>query len=84
MFAAFIAFVYFIAGCQCCLLKDAPFLTLRLYKDVELWRSVDSESEQATSRKLDLHTDYLNGRNVVLCLASDKVSDQIKKKMATT
>ena len=48
------------------------------------WESLDEVGAIAASRKLDLHLDYLTGRNVVFAFASDMVEDSEKAKMAET
>ena len=48
------------------------------------WESLDEVGAIAASRKLDLHLDYLTGKNVVFAFASDMVEDSEKAKMAET
>ena len=63
-------------------MADAPYLTLSLRRDLTAWKSRDLDGGKAGVKKVDLHTDYLTGRSVVLALASNKVDDDTKDAMA--
>ena len=78
----FIICVYFRCWFRCTTLAEVPELTLKLHHDLEKWSAVDCEGSKAAMQKLDLHTDYLNGRSVVVDFASKNISDDTKEKMA--
>lgn len=78
----FIVFIYFYYWFKCPTLSDVPALTLKLYKDLKNWERIDRIGVQAAIRKLDLHLDYLTGRNVVLSFASKEVENEEKAEMA--
>ena len=78
----FLVYVYFLYWFRCTNLADAPILTLDLHHDLESWNAIDKEGSQAAIRKMDLHTDYLNGRSVVLTFASNLVNSETKELMA--
>lgn len=63
-------------------MADIPFLTLTLRQDLVAWQARDPGAAQAALRKVDLHTEYLTGRSVILALASDQVDDATKDAMA--
>ena len=81
-FVSFIVYVYFPNWFGCSKIEDVPALTLKLQRDLSSWCVIDPEGAKAASRKLDLHTEYVNGRNVVLAFASDKISDVEKQQLA--
>ena len=60
---------------------DAPFLTLSLWKDLQRWAIRDPSLASVLTKKLDRHTWYLSGRQVLLCLWSRWVDDETKAKM---
>ena len=78
----FIVFVYFFYWFKCPNLEDVPALTLSLYKDLKNWDTVDKLGARAAIRKLDLHLDYLAGRNVIFSFASKEVRNEEKAEMA--
>ena len=80
-FVMFIVYLYFVAWLRSVTLKDVPVITLKLFKNLSTW-GIAPEQTRAAQRKLDLHTDYLNGRNVVFALASDIVDSAQKEDMA--
>ena len=82
MMTFFLVYVHFPNWFSCGKMADAPFLTLQLHHDLEAWATRDADGARAAIRKLDLHTDYLNGRNVIFALASDRVSNETKQAMA--
>ena len=63
-------------------MADAPILTLQLYKTLTMWAEIDQEGAKAARRKLELHTDYLNGRSTTLALASKLVDGETKEAIA--
>ena len=63
-------------------IADIPLLTLQLHKDLRDWESRDRTASRAALKKVDLHTDYLSGRAVVMALASDMVDNETKMAMA--
>lgn len=77
----YIVYVHFYFWFSCPRMADAPFLTLALHADLSEWASRDPAGARAGQRKVDLHTEYLTGRSVVLALASEKVGDTTKKAM---
>ena len=81
-FSKYIIYIHFPHWFQCTKLADAPFLTLKLYQELKKYTKINEKCANAASKKLDLHTDYLNGRSVVLALASRRVSNKIKEAMA--
>ena len=78
----YVIYVHYWYWMSCPVMADAPFLTLNLHRDLTAWKSRDPLGAKAGLRKVDLHTDYLAGRNVVLALASDKLSNGEKDAMA--
>ena len=78
----FVICIYFLYWFQCHKLADAPALTLELYQDLQKWTTIDEQGGKAALKKLDLHTDYLNGRSVVMAFASTKVDAKTKEAMA--
>jgi hypothetical protein len=50
----------------------------------QAWEVRDKKASLAAIKKLDGHTDYVSGRNVILALASNAVDDATKRKMADT
>ena len=77
----YVIYVHFWYWMSCPVMADAPFLTLSLHRDLTEWKSRDPRGATAGLKKVALHTEYLAGRNVVLALASDKVSFQEKDAM---
>ena len=63
-------------------MADIPFLTLTLRQDLVAWHARDHGAAQAALRKVDLHTEYLTGRSVILALASEQVDERTKGAMA--
>ena len=61
----------------------APYLTMSLHRNLTAWKFRDPRGLTAGLKKVDLHAEYMAGRNVVLALASDKVSSAEKHAMAT-
>ena len=61
---------------------NAPFLTLSLWKDLHKWAARDPSLSAVLIRKLDRHTWYLSGRQVIFALFSDLVDSDTKRKMA--
>jgi hypothetical protein len=61
---------------------DSPFLTLSLWKDLKRWEVRDKELSKECLKKVNLHTMYLSGCHVILAFWSDKVSDEVKMRMA--
>ena len=47
-------------------MADAPYLILNLHRDLTAWKARDPRGAKAGLRKVDLHTEYLGGRSVVL------------------
>ena len=82
MMSSYLIYVHFPNWFKCGKMADAPALTPQLHHDLEAWVSRDPEGARAALRKLDLHTDYLNGRSVVYAFASNRVSDDTKEAMA--
>jgi hypothetical protein len=80
----FIIYIYFFYWFKCTNLEDVPSLTLKLHHDLKRWEEMDKVGARAAIRKLDLHVDYLSGRNVIFSLASKDVSDEEKGEMAKT
>ena len=78
----YIIYVHYWYWMSCPVMADAPFLILNLHRDLTAWKARDSRGAKAGLRKVDLHTEYLSGRSVVLALASDKLSDEEKDAMA--
>ena len=78
----YIIYVHFWYWMSCPVMADAPFLTLNLHRDLTAWKKRDPEGARAGLRKVDMHTEYLGGRSVVLALASDKLSDEEKDGIA--
>ena len=81
-FVMFITYVYFPVWFRCTRIENVPVLSLKLFKALKSWSINDKDGAEAACRKLNLHTDYLNGRNVILALASSDVSISTKDKMA--
>ena len=80
--AKFIVYIYFPNWFKCTRIADAPLLTLQLHQDLRKWKKVDKDGAKAAMKKVDLHTDYLSGRSVVLAFASKRVSNNTKVAMA--
>ena len=78
----FLVYIYFLYWFRIKNVADAPVLTLKLYHDLQSWHAIDKEGSKAAIRKMDLYTDYLNGRSVVLALVSDFVNSESKEAMA--
>ena len=79
----YVIYVHFWYWMSCPVMADAPYLTISLHQDLTEWKSRDPRGATAGLKKVDLHTEYLAGRNVILALASDKVSFAEKDAMAT-
>ena len=79
----YVIYVHFWYWMSCRVMADAPFLTLSLHQDLSAWKSRDPNGARAGLRKVDLHTEYLTGRSVILSLASDKLANEEKDEMAT-
>jgi hypothetical protein len=82
MMSSYLIYVHFPNWFKCGRMADAPGLTLQLHHDLKAWASRDPAGASAALKKLDFHTDYLNGRNVVYAFASDRVDDATKEAMA--
>ena len=67
---------------KCTNLDKVPALTLSPYKDLKNWDTVDKLGARTAIRKLDLHLDYLAGRNVIFSFASKEVRNEEKGEMA--
>ena len=78
----YIVFVHVFYWFSATLMADIPFLTLSLRQDLVAWQSRDRDAARTALRKIDLHTEYLSGRSVILALASEKVNDETKSAMA--
>ena len=78
----YMIYVHFWYWMSCPVMADAPFLTLSLHRDLTAWKSRDPAGARAGLCKIDLHTEYLSGRSVVLCLASNKLSFEEKDAVA--
>ena len=81
-FVCFVTYIYDIYWFKSPVVLDVPALTLKLHKDLKSWDIIDPNGTRAAIRKLDLHTDYLNGQNVALSFASRSLDDNTKAKMA--
>ena len=68
--APFVIFIYFYPWFKCTSLADTPQVMLKLHQNLQKWSAIDKEGAKAALRKLDLHTDYLNGRSVAVAFAS--------------
>ena len=64
-------------------MADAPFLILSLYSDLRAWAARDHDGARAGMKKIDLHTEYLTGRSVILVLDSDKAALETKAAMVS-
>ena len=82
--AQYIVHVHFLYWFSCTKLCDAPVLTLQLHRDLTAWASRDEQATKAAVRKLDLHLDYVNARNVTMALASSLLDSDSKAKLAAT
>ena len=82
MFSFYMVYIHLFYWMSCTRMADAPFLTLSLYKPLEDWLARNLKGAKAAQKKVDLHTDYLTGRSVILALASEKVSEETKEAMA--
>ena len=81
MFSFYMVYIHFF-WMSCTRMADTPFLTLSLYKPLEDWLARNLKGAKAAQKKVDLLTDYLTGRSVILALASEKVSEEMKEAMA--
>lgn len=61
---------------------DAPWLTLRLWQDLQRWKARDPKLAAACLGKLNNHTWYLSGRHVSLALFSRSLDKDDKVKIA--
>ena len=78
----YIIYMHFFYWFSATVAANIPGLTLDLHRDLNAWKSQDDAGARAAIKKVDLHTEYLTGRSVILALASDKTSDSTKGAMA--
>ena len=61
--------------------SDAPFVDLKLYKDMLEFEKYDFEISKAVQEKLDRHTWYLSQEFATFNLFSNFVPDETKQKI---
>ena len=52
-----------------------------MYHYPQAWKERDPTASRAGIKKLDLHTYFLHGRNIIMVLASDNIDDKTKESM---
>ena len=82
--AQYIVHIHFLYWFSCTKLCDAPVLTLRLWRDLTAWAARDPQASKAAVKKIDMHLDYVNARNVTLALASSLLDSDSKAKLAAS
>ena len=61
---------------------DVPSLTLQLWQDVKKWEKREKKLSTSCLKKIDRHTWYLSGRQVIFSLWSKRVDEETKVEMA--
>ena len=61
---------------------DVPSLTLQLWQDMKEWEKREKKLSTSCLKKIDRHTWYLSGRQVIFSLWSKRVDEETKVKIA--
>lgn len=81
-FVNFICFCYIEHWTLCSYASDAPFMDLKLYKDMLSWTRNGTNIGTEVMNKILGHTEYLNQEYICLALFSEKVGNREKQKIA--
>ena len=82
IFAKFLCLFYAKSWFESTNASDAPANDLQFYKSMITFKNIHKGAAEESIKKIKRHTWYLTAENVVMCLFSDKLSDNEKSTVA--